>query len=186
VDFQILNYQGAKEDLEIVSLLTRVFVEEGYTDKSNADRMFAPAELQKRGEIMLARSPAGKLLGMVIFVLPTSPARRVAEADEAEIHLLAVHNEVRGQGIALRLIVACEQRAISCGYFKIVLSTQQTMKGAHHVYERLGYLRIPARDWSKKESFLCLWEIAQDLKSRRFSALSNTLTFRMHGNSLSK
>jgi ribosomal protein S18 acetylase RimI-like enzyme len=112
--------------------------------------MFAPAELQKRGEIILARSPAGKLLGMVIFVLSTSPARQVAEADEAEIHLLAVHNEARGQGIASRLIVACEERAISCGYFKIVLSTQQT-KGAHHVYERLGYQRIPARDWSKKD-----------------------------------
>jgi ribosomal protein S18 acetylase RimI-like enzyme len=114
--------------------------------------MFAPAELQKRGEILLARSPAGKLLGMAIFVLPASPARQVAGADEAEIHLLAVCPEARGHGIASRLITACERRAMSRGHHKIVLSTQQTMTGAHRFYEKLGYQRIPARDWSKKGS----------------------------------
>jgi ribosomal protein S18 acetylase RimI-like enzyme len=150
VNFQILNYRGTiEEDLEITSLLTSVFVKEGHTDKSNAEKMFAPAELQKRGEIMLARSPEGKLFGMVIFVLPTSPARQVAEADEAEIHLLAVYPEARGQGIASSLITACEQRATSSGYSKMVLSTQPTMKEAHRVYRQLGYRRNLARDWSK-------------------------------------
>lgn len=132
-----------------MSLLTRVFVGEEHTDKSSAEKMFAPAELQKRGEIMLTRSPARKLLGMVIFVLPTSPAHQVAEANEAEIHLLAVYPEERGQGIASRLIIACEQRAVSSGYSKMVLSTQPTMTEAHRVYKRLGYRRNPARDWSK-------------------------------------
>ncbi|MEO9363696.1 MAG: GNAT family N-acetyltransferase [Nitrososphaera sp.] len=150
MNFQILNYRGTiEEDLEITSLLTRVFVKEGYTDKSNAEKMFAPAELQKRGEIMLARSPEGKLVGMVIFVLPTSPARQVAEAGEAEIHLLAVYPEARGQGIASCLITACEQRAVSSGYSKMVLSTQPAMKAAHRLYKQLGYRRNPARDWSK-------------------------------------
>jgi ribosomal protein S18 acetylase RimI-like enzyme len=152
VSFQILNYHGtAEEDLEITSLLARVFVGEGYTEKSSAEKIFALAELQKRGEIMLARSPTGKLLGMVIFVLPTSPARQVAEEDEAEIHLLAVYPEARGQGVASRLIMACERRAVSSGYSKMVLSTQPTMTEAHRVYEQLGYRRNPIRDWSSKK-----------------------------------
>lgn len=145
-----MAYQGTKkEDEEITLLLTRVFVKEGYTSKSNAEQMFVPAELHKRGEIILARSAIGKLLGMIIFVTHTSPSRQVAKEDEAEIHLLAVYPEARGRGIASHLIIACEQRAISFGYSKIVLSTQQTMKKAHHVYEQLGYRRNSTRDWSK-------------------------------------
>lgn len=136
-----MDYQGTiEEDEEITSLLTRVFVEEGYTDKSNAERMFVPAEVRNRGEIMLTRSPAEKkLLGMIIFVPSSSPACQVAEADEAEIHLLAVCPEARGQGIASHLNMACEQRAVSSGYSRMVLPTQQMMKGAHCVYEKLGY-----------------------------------------------
>ena len=112
--------------------------------------MFVPAAVRRRGEIILARSAEGKLLGMIIFVRPASPARQVANLDEAEIQLLAVYPEARGQGIASELILACEERAISFGYSKLVLSTQKTMKKAHQVYEKLGYQRNFARDWSKE------------------------------------
>ena len=111
--------------------------------------MFVPPELRKRGEIILAKSSVGKLLGMIICVPFTRPARQVAEVDEAEIHLLAVHPEARGQGIASHLIRACEQRAVQLGYSKLVLSTQETMKEAHHVYEQLGYRQNRLRNWSK-------------------------------------
>ncbi len=129
MNFQILSYRGTiEEDREITSLLNHVYVKDGYTDKSYAEKIFVSAELRKRGEIILARSIAGKLLGMAIFVPSTSPARQVAELGEAEIHLLAVYPEVRCQGIASRLIKACEEQAVSLGYSKMVLSTQQTMK----------------------------------------------------------
>ena len=145
-----MNYKGTiKEDDEIISLLTRVFVEDGYTDKSEAQKKFASSELRKRGEMILARSPTGKLLGMIILVRPTSSARQVAKVDEVEMHLLAVYPESRAQGVATRLIMACEQRAVSSGYSKMVLSTQQTMKEAHSLYEHLDYHRNSARDWSR-------------------------------------
>lgn len=76
-------------------------------------------------------------------------ARQVAELGEAEIHLLAVYLEVRRQGIASRLIKACEEQAVSFGYSKMVLSTQQTMKEAQRIYEQLDYRRNSTRDWSK-------------------------------------
>jgi ribosomal protein S18 acetylase RimI-like enzyme len=149
----ISTYRGTtEEDREITSLLYHVYVEEAYTDKSYAEKIFVPAELRKRGEIILARSIAGKLLGMAIFVPSTSPACQVAELGEAEIHLLAVYPEARCQGIASRLITACEEQAVSFGYSKMVLSTQQTMKEAHHIYEQLDYSRNSTRDWSKGEN----------------------------------
>ena len=89
---------------------------------------------------------------MVICARPTSTARQVAELDEAELHLLAVHPNARGNGVATALIGACAQRASSLGYHKIVLSTQPTMRAAHRLYERLGYERNIARDWSMKQT----------------------------------
>lgn len=156
--FQITRYLGTpKEDAEIISLLNDVFVGEGYTDKSNAEKMFVTSELQKRGEIILAKS-SEKIIGMAIFVSNTSQVRQVAKTDEAEIHLLAVYPKMRGQGIASSLVLECEKRALSFGYSKMVLSTQQTMKAAHHVYEKLGYLRNPIRDWSRANKFYFVYE----------------------------
>jgi ribosomal protein S18 acetylase RimI-like enzyme len=71
---------------------------------------------------------------------------------QAEIHLLAVYPEVRCQGIASRLIKACEEQAVSLGYSKMALSTQQTMKEAQRIYEQLDYRRNSTRDWSKGEN----------------------------------
>lgn len=108
MDFRILNYRGTdKEDSGITALLNRVFVQGGYTEKSYADRFFISSELRKRGDIKLAESSSGHLLGMAIFVPPTSTVFHIANTDEAEIQLLAVHPESRGQGVASRLIQVC-------------------------------------------------------------------------------
>ena len=132
----------------MTSLLIEVFAGEGYTDRSRAASMSTPEALRQRGDLLLAKSAAGDLLGMVICVRPTSSARQVAELDEAEVHLLAVSPKARGRGVATALMAACEQRAASLGYARMVLSTQPAMRAAHRLYERRGYQRNTARDWS--------------------------------------
>jgi ribosomal protein S18 acetylase RimI-like enzyme len=136
------------EDRAIASLLIQVFAGEGYTDRLSAEKMSTPDALRQRGDLLLAKSGTGDLLGVVICVRPTSTARQVAELDEAELHLLAVDPKARGKGVAAALIAACEQRATSLGYGKMVLSTQPTMRAAHRLYEGLGYHRNASRDWS--------------------------------------
>jgi ribosomal protein S18 acetylase RimI-like enzyme len=89
-----------------------------------------------------------ELLGMVSCVRPASPARQVAQPDEAELHLLAVRPVSLGCGIATALVAASEQHASALGFRKMVLSTQPSMRAAHRVYERLGYRRNAPRDWS--------------------------------------
>ena len=86
---------------------------------------------------------------MVILAQRTNSARQVAGPNEAELQLLAVHPIARGQGIASRLIEACERKALASGYQRMVLSTQPDMKAAQRVYERLNYRRNPARDWAR-------------------------------------
>lgn len=140
------------EDRAIASLLIQVFAGEGYTDRSRAETMSTPDALRQRGDLLLAKSATGDLLGTVICVRPTSTARQVAELDEAELHLLAVCPTARGNGVAAALVAACEQRAASLGYSRVVLSTQPTMRAAHRVYERLGYKRNTSRDWSMTQT----------------------------------
>ncbi len=149
MNFQILSYGGTGvEDMEVISLLYSVFVKEGYTQKSYAEKSFVSSELRRRGEIKLARSNTGQLLGMAIFVPSSSSACQVAKKDEAEIQLLAVYPEVRGKGIGSQLLLVYEQQAILFGYAKMVLSTQQTMKLAHHLYEQHGYIYNSKRNWT--------------------------------------
>src|SRR4051812_47035768 len=152
MDFQIFSYRySPDEDRAIASLLNQCFIEEGYTERANAVELTSPTAFRKRGNILLARSlsETDQVLGMVILAQRTISGRQVAEANEAELQLLAVHPIARRQGLASRLIEACERIALASGHQGIVLSTQPDMKAAHRVYERLNYRRNPERDWAR-------------------------------------
>lgn len=131
---------------EVVKLVTAVYVGEGYTDADVGRRMFVPAELRKRGDILVGRM-GPKIVGVVILAEPSSPLRQIARDGEAEVQLLAVRPGFRVRGIGAALMKACHERARSEGYSRIVLSTQPTMHAAQRLYERLGYRRNASRDW---------------------------------------
>ncbi|POX51463.1 GNAT family N-acetyltransferase [Streptomyces sp. Ru72] len=92
----------------------------------------------------------GHVLGGVTFV-PTSrsPMADIAGPGEAEIRMLAVAHAARGRGAGEALVRACVDRARATdGCVRVVLSTQRTMRTAHRIYERLGFVRTPERDWN--------------------------------------
>ncbi|WRZ90688.1 GNAT family N-acetyltransferase [Streptomyces sp. NBC_01007] len=89
-----------------------------------------------------------RVLGSVTFVADGSPMADFARAGEAEIRMLAVARAARGRGAGEALVRACVERARAvAGCERVVLSTQGTMRSAHHVYERVGFTRTPDRDW---------------------------------------
>ncbi|QKZ18903.1 GNAT family N-acetyltransferase [Streptomyces chartreusis] len=91
----------------------------------------------------------GRLLGGVTFVPSGGPMADIARSGEAEIRMLAVDRAGRGRGAGEALVRACVERARGTeGCVRIVLSTQRTMHGAHRIYERLGFVRTPERDWN--------------------------------------
>lgn len=102
-----------------------------------------------QAEVLAAVDPDGILLGGVTFVAgPGGPYADLARSGEAEFRALAVSAAVRGRGVGDALVRACVVRARAVeGCARLVLSTQSTMATAQRLYERLGFARLPDRDW---------------------------------------
>jgi hypothetical protein len=45
-------------------------------------------------------------------------------------------------------MLRCVERARDLGLSGLALSTQPSMRAAHRIYERMGFVRVPERDWS--------------------------------------
>ncbi|MFF8844673.1 GNAT family N-acetyltransferase [Streptomyces sp. NPDC015127] len=100
-------------------------------------------------EVYVAVGGSGTLFGGVAFVPSGGPYADVAGPGEAEFRTLAVAEAARGRGAGEALVRACVERARTVpGCRRVVLSTQPAMHAAHRIYERLGFVRTPERDWS--------------------------------------
>ena len=65
----------------------------------------------------------------------------------AEIRLLAVAPHARGRGVARRLVEECIRRARASGASEIGLHTSKSLASAIALYERMGFARVPERDF---------------------------------------
>jgi ribosomal protein S18 acetylase RimI-like enzyme len=65
-----------------------------------------------------------------------------------EIRLLAVPPAERGRGIGEALVQECASRARAAGAAALTLHTTDMMQAAVRLYERLGFMRDPALDFS--------------------------------------
>ena len=105
------------------------------------------AHRDAEAELWVAVDERG-VVGTVTFVEPASALREIARDGEAEIRSLAVRPDAAGEGIGEALTRFTVQRAREQGFGSMVLSSSTTMHTAHRLYERLGFTRLPERDWS--------------------------------------
>lgn len=70
--------------------------------------------------------------------------------------MLVVDPAARGHGVGTALVTACLERARAAGKTAVVLSTDPRMTDAHRLYGRLGFTRLPERDWSPHEAITLL------------------------------
>ena len=137
-------------DQEISELLTRVYVDGGFTTPEIASSVFEPSAVRCRGKIIGAREQHdSELAGMVIVVYPDAPARRFAEGNQTEMHLLGVRSEHRGKGLGRMLVEAAIETAKQDGYSTMLLATQSTMQAAHRLYGQSGFVRRPDKDFRR-------------------------------------
>lgn len=157
-EIQLYNKDQIEYDREIESILKKSYIEAGFTDPETAEKIFVIHEIKKRGKILLGVTTTKQVVGMIILGNDLNPYRQVAEADEAEMQLLAVLPAYRKRGVGDRLCKTFETEAQKSGFQKAVLSTQSTMKAAHKLYEKLGYLRNPSRDWIRNNRQFWVYE----------------------------
>ena len=98
-------------------------------------------------EVWVAVDARG-VVGTVTYVEPGSALCEIAREGEAEIRSLAVLPTASGEGIGEALTRHALARARTQGLASVVLSSSTTMHTAHRLYERLGFTRLPERDWS--------------------------------------
>jgi ribosomal protein S18 acetylase RimI-like enzyme len=131
---------------------------EGYEEELRdvADRAGAACQL-------VAATPAGELLGTVTYVPgPESRYSQELEAGEAGIRMLGVDPARHGQGIGRALTEACIERARAGGRLRVRLYTGTWMLAAQHVYERLGFHRVPERDYPPYGMLASALELGQE------------------------
>jgi ribosomal protein S18 acetylase RimI-like enzyme len=83
-----------------------------------------------------------------VTICPEGSAwREVAEFGEGEFRMLSVSPAARRQGVGEALIDHVLSRFREEGAHAVVLSSLDDMSGAHRIYRRLGFERVPERDW---------------------------------------
>ncbi|MFF7794112.1 GNAT family N-acetyltransferase [Streptomyces sp. NPDC007991] len=151
MDILIRRVNPAEHDA-LGEITAQAYLKDGLLDFGESDGYLRELrDVAKRAAAadVLVATRGEQLLGGVTFVPAGGPMADIARPGEAEIRMLAVAHEARGRGAGEALVRACVDRARATdGCVRVVLSTQRTMHSAHRIYERLGFVRVPERDWN--------------------------------------
>lgn len=121
-----------------------------------------------RLDITIIAELNGEVVGSVTVCPNTHPAAEISGDDEWEFRFLAIRPDSWGGGIARRLIAECELRATQAGAAAIAISVIDQNERAHQLYQRLGYVRAPERDWSPpRDTTVCGVSTVQLLAYRK-------------------
>ncbi len=131
----------------IADLTVTTYTSQGWAGPEYQVQLADVAGRAAKAQLLVARRD-GVVVGSVALVLDGEFGEVTEGPDEAAFRMLVVDTAVRGQGIGEALVRACLQRAREAGKTAVVLSTDPRMHAAHRLYERLGFTRLPERDWS--------------------------------------
>lgn len=96
--------------------------------------------------VVLVARLDGRPVGHAAVVLGPSPMSDHAAPDESSLRMVAVLPSVQGRGVGRALVEEAMAVARRAGRTSMRLYTQPMMKAAQHIYESLGFRRVPERD----------------------------------------
>ncbi|GAA1204744.1 GNAT family N-acetyltransferase [Prauserella alba] len=99
-------------------------------------------------EVLVATGGDDVVLGSVTVAEAGTPKAEVARPGELEFRMLAVSPDAQGRGVGEALTGAVVDIARERRFGRVVLCSRDRMTTAHRLYERLGFTRIPERDWA--------------------------------------
>ncbi len=139
------------DDFPRIGQLTHdVYVGGGLASPEYGEQLRDVAGRADRAELLVARVDDGHVVGSVALVLTGDFGEITESDDEAAFRMLVVDPAVQGRGVGRLLVTTCLDRARTAGKRRVVLSTDRRMTTAQWLYERLGFTRLPERDWSPR------------------------------------
>lgn len=137
-------------ELDLVGRLTLdAYLADGMVNPTGiyAAQLFDAARRDRDAQLLVAVDNEGELLGTVTVCSPDSPLGEVSRPGELEFRMLAVAPGARRRGIGETLVRAVLARATEIGAHRVVMCSDEQMHVAHRLYARLGFVRMPERDW---------------------------------------
>jgi ribosomal protein S18 acetylase RimI-like enzyme len=147
--FPALSVEPARpaDYARIAELTVRVYVDGNLATEGYATELADVAGRAARSELLVVRDAGGSVVGSVALVLDGDFAEVTESDDEAGFRMLVVDPSAQRQGIGRLLVTTCLDRARAAGKRRVVISTGSLMTTAQRLYERLGFYRLPERDW---------------------------------------
>jgi ribosomal protein S18 acetylase RimI-like enzyme len=96
--------------------------------------------------VVLVARLDGTPVGHAAVVLGPSTMSDHAEPDGSSLRMVAVLPDVQGRGVGRALVKEAMAVARRAGRRTMRLYTQPMMQAAQHIYETLGFRRVPERD----------------------------------------
>jgi len=132
----------------IAELTVGVYVGGGLASDDYAVELADVTGRAALSELLVVRDGTGTVVGSVALVLSGAFGNVTTSDEEAAFRMLVVDPAVQGRGVGELLVSTCLDRARAAGKRRMVISTDPRMTAAHRLYERLGFTRLPERDWS--------------------------------------
>src|SRR5690606_2825234 len=134
----------------IGELRVRAYIEGGVIepDLPYVQHLREVAEQAKTADVLVATDAEDKVVGTVVVAQPPSPEAEIAKPGELEFRMLATDPEAKGRGVGQTLVDGVLEQARERGLKRVVLSVADHNDRAIRLYQRLGFRRLPERDWS--------------------------------------
>lgn len=136
-------------DLAAVADLTAgVYRGEGFSSADYEPQLRDVASRATTATVLVAEDEDARLMGAVTVATRGGEWAEQSAPGEAVVRMLVVAPKARGTGTGEALVRACLDTARADGCTLVRLSSQEDMRAAHRLYERLGFVRTPTFDWS--------------------------------------
>lgn len=152
---------------EVDALITEAYAHD-YGPSDHGDAMQFSRVRAERFDVWVARDAAGTLLGSVTTRRRGGPSlHEDVRDDELDLRLLGVSPAARRRGVGARIMRRVAEHAAQQGFGAVFLKTAPNMRGAHRLYEALGFERVRERDglWIGGERVLDLFSYRYSLRA---------------------
>jgi GNAT superfamily N-acetyltransferase len=137
-----------EEYSDLADLTVAAYLGVGHVDDEYEPELRDVAGRVAGAEVLVAVDDDGTVLGGVTYVPDrASPYAEFEGEHAAGIRMLAVRPDAQGAGVGSALVQECLRLARERGRREVILHTGLSMKAAHQLYEKLGFVRDPDLDW---------------------------------------